>query len=144
MAQKTEIEVNGEAEATESKKKKKSTKKKKSDQVSFEECQVKLARIFNGVCTILGMQTRYSEEDFQEEAKDLSRLASKYDTVNQILTLLDPLFLIMGLINRASTIIQERRQQKHERGEEGTDSNDKMHSDTDGEGNLQQPSAVNY
>ena len=87
-------------------------KKKTADIISYEEAQQKLARVFNGVCALLKIEKRYKEKDFAEEAKDLSRMAGKYDVVNTVLTVLDPLFLVLGLIGKATDIVAENKERK--------------------------------
>ena len=94
------------------KKKRAGRKKSSPDVISYEEAQQKLARVFNGVCTLLKIDKRYKESEFVEEAKDLSRMAQKYDIINTVLTFLDPIFLLLGLIGKGSEIAAQSKERK--------------------------------
>lgn len=107
-----------ESPAEEPKKKKKTAK---ADLISFEEVQAKLTRMFNGLCVLLKLEKRYKEEDFKEESKDISRMAAKYDLVNVILTLLDPIFLILGFVGKFSEMAAEKGKKKKEEGQKKTE-----------------------
>lgn len=99
----TFIEENPELE----KEKKKYSKKQKKTEVSYEEIQAKLVRIYNFLAVMLKSKKRYTEKDFLEESKDIARLSVKYEPIAVILTLLDPFFAVMGLINKFFGITEE-------------------------------------
>jgi uncharacterized membrane protein len=87
-------------------------KKSTSGQISYEELQQKLTRSFNFAAFILHSKKTYQEKDFIEEAKDLNRLASKYELINVGLTLLDPLFFLFGIFGKVSEMIKDREPKK--------------------------------
>lgn len=102
MKEKTELEKLEKSEKPE-KQKKPESKKKKID-FSVEEIQEKLMLLFNFVSFSLKVEKEYKPADFLEESKDIVRLAKKYPTLENILTMLDPLFLILNLTKKAVEI----------------------------------------
>lgn len=81
---------------------------KKVDKLSYEELQQKLARTFNFLSFVVKSKKSYQESDFIEEAKDLTRLAGKYELVNMGLTLLDPLFFLFGIFSKFRDMLKDR------------------------------------
>lgn len=100
------------AEEEEEKDKKTSIKEKKKKQVkggpefAADELEYKLARAFNGAAFLLKSDITYREKDFEEEAKDLARMAKKYSILANILVFLDPLFLILGLFSKVKRMLE--------------------------------------
>lgn len=84
------------------------TAKAKTGPVSFEENQQKLCRTFNALGFFFKSKKKYAEKDFIEEAKDLTRLANKYDVINLVLTLLDPLFFLFGVLSKFTEMLAAR------------------------------------
>jgi hypothetical protein len=80
-----------------------------TDKLSFEELQQKLARSFNFIAFITKSNKSYRESDFIEEAKDLARIASKYELVTMGLTLLDPLFFLFGIFGKVNEMLKDRQ-----------------------------------
>ena len=93
---------------------KKRGRKKKDSTVnfSFEEMQEKLARTFNGIAFLLKTDDEFKDSEFNEEAKDLVRLAEKYSILANILTFLDPLFLLLGLFSKMKIILNKVSKRK--------------------------------
>ena len=104
----------------EEKPKKKRGKKSKAD-VSYEEIQQKMSRVFNLFATLLKSKKKYSEKDFLDESKDLVRLSQKYDIVATILTILDPLFLLAGFYTKFVEMLNGREKVKKDKGGPGNE-----------------------
>jgi len=109
--------VDVDREKEETSKRKDKAQPKKRPMFTAEELQEKFARSFNAVAFFLKLDKTYSESDFTEEAKDLIRLAEKYPVIGDVLTWLDPLFLLLGLLSKINEMVQrtqERKRQKRE------------------------------
>lgn len=115
-----EEEIEGEEKPQ---KKKRRSRKPKID-VSYEEIQQKLVRIFNLFASLLKSDKKYAEKDFIEESKDLARLSQKYDFIATILTILDPLFLLAGFFTKISDMLNSRK--KVEKAEKNENTGDKV------------------
>lgn len=87
-------------------------KKPKPSEISFEEIQTKLVRLYNFISSLMKSDKTFSEKDLVEESKDLARLANKYESIGFFITLLDPLFFVLGLVNRVNEILAKRRAPK--------------------------------
>lgn len=96
MAEKTTIDTPDE------KPKKKPAAKKKNNKIAFtpKEIELKLDIIFKLVARITGREYEYQAKDFDQEAAGLVRLAEKYDLVNTILVMFDPVVVISGLVTK--------------------------------------------
>ena len=96
MAEKTTID------APDEKPKKKPAAKKKNSKIAFtpKEVELKLDIIFKLVARISGREYEYQAKDFDQEAAGLVRLAEKYDLVNTILVMFDPVVVISGLVTK--------------------------------------------
>lgn len=97
-------------------------KKKKGTTFALEEIQEKFTKLFDGLSYFLKIDNDYEDSDFQEESKDLIRLSQKYPLVGDILTLLDPLFLVLGLFSKLNTMFKKSakvrgEQQEHKGGD---------------------------
>ena len=86
-------------------------KKKKPKKVSFsvEEIQEKLTVLFNAISTLLKLDREYAPKDFIEESKDIIRLSQKYPFIGYILTMLDPLFLVLNMGRKILEIVKLKR-----------------------------------
>lgn len=93
----------------EEKKEKKRRGRKPKVEVSYEEIQQKLVRLFNFFSSLFKSEKKYSEKDFLEESKDLARLSQKYEFIATILTILDPLFLLAGLFTKINEMLNSRK-----------------------------------
>lgn len=104
-------------EKEEGKKEEKRGRKPKKDAVefSYEELQEKFSRSFNAISYFLKSDKVYKEEDFEEEAKDLSRLAKKYPILADVLTILDPLFLVLGLFSKLRVMLENAKKKKEDK-----------------------------
>ncbi len=82
--------------------KKKTTKKKKSSKIAFtpKEVEIKLDIIFSFIARITGREYKYQSKDYDQEAAGLVRLADKYELVNSMLVIFDPLVVITGLVTK--------------------------------------------
>jgi len=118
--EKPEDEKVSEEETTISKKR---GRKKKDSTInfSFEEMQEKLTRSFNGLAYVLKTDDEFKDSDFTEEAKDLVRLAEKYSILANILTFLDPLFLILGLFSKMKGMLKKVQKRKETEKKEVTE-----------------------
>jgi len=118
--EKPEDEKVSEEETTISKKR---GRKKKDSTInfSFEEMQEKLSRSFNGLAYVLKTDDEFKDSDFTEEAKDLVRLAEKYPILANILTFLDPLFLILGLFSKMKGMLKKVQKRKETEKKEVTE-----------------------
>lgn len=101
----------------------KKKRRSKMDDVSFEEAQANLTRAFNAISSLVKSGKQYKESEFVEEAKDLSRLAKKYDIVNAVLTALAPLFLVLGLFTKVRELMDAREKKKEKAKNGEADSN---------------------
>jgi len=102
------------AEEPEGKQKRGRKKAKQKVDISFEELQVKLVKVFNFFASAVKSEKRYTEKDFLEESKDLARWGQKHEIIGYIISLLDPLFFIMGLVNKFYEVMS-RREKKGEK-----------------------------
>lgn len=93
-------------------------KKKPKVNFGYEEMQEKLARIFNALGYFLKIDVEYNNTDFEEESKDLIRLAEKYPILANVLTFLDPLFLILGLFSKMRIMLDKVKERKEKQKEE--------------------------
>lgn len=109
-------------EETTIKKPKRVYNKKKGTTFALEEMQEKFTKLFDGVSYLLKVDNEYSDDDFQEESKDLIRLAQKYPLIGDILTLLDPLFLILGIFSKLNNMF--KRSSKNKQENKGSDEHD--------------------
>lgn len=87
-------------------------KKVTGDKLSYEELQQKLARTFNFIAFLLKSDKVFTESDFIEEAKDLTRISTKYELVNMALTFLDPLFFLFGIFAKGKEMLKDRPAKK--------------------------------
>jgi len=92
----------------------KERKKKQKADFSYEEIQEKFARTFNAVTLFLKVDVEYKSEDFEEEAKDIVRMSEKYQIIGIIITFLDPLFLVLGLLSKVKNIVKKMEERKKE------------------------------
>lgn len=93
-------------------KKKSSSGSKASGKMTYEELQQKLSRTMNFISFVTKSQKSFTENDFCEEAKDLARLSVKYETVSSIISLLDPLFFLFGMVSKFKDILAARPTKK--------------------------------
>nr|APG79813.1 hypothetical protein [uncultured bacterium] len=100
-----------EKDETEIKGKRKTRETKKTD-FSIEELQDKFTRLFNTIAYFWKVDNSYSDSDFLEESKDLARLAKKYPIIGDILTFLDPLFLVLGLFSKLKVMLDKVKRRK--------------------------------
>jgi len=100
-----------EKDETEIKGKRKTRETKKTD-FSIEELQDKFTRLFNTIAYFWKVDNNYSDGDFLEESKDLARLAKKYPIIGDILTFLDPLFLVLGLFSKLKVMLDKVKRRK--------------------------------
>ena len=125
--EKPEDEKVSEEETTISKKR---GRKKKDSTInfSFEEMQEKLSRSFNGLAYVLKTDDEFRDSDFTEEAKDLVRLAEKYPILANVLTFLDPLFLILGLFSKMKGMLKKVSNRKEIEKQKEVTENEYYHS----------------
>jgi len=125
--EKPEDEKVSEEETTISKKR---GRKKKDSTInfSFEEMQEKLSRSFNGLAYVLKTDDEFKDSDFTEEAKDLVRLAEKYPILANILTFLDPLFLLLGLFSKMKGMLKKVSKRKETEKQKEVTENEYYHS----------------
>lgn len=125
--EKPEDEKVSEEETTISKKR---GRKKKDSTInfSFEEMQEKLSRSFNGLAYVLKTDDEFKDSDFTEEAKDLVRLAEKYPILANVLTFLDPLFLILGLFSKMKGMLKKVSNRKEIEKQKEVTENEYYHS----------------
>ncbi len=64
------------------------------------ELQEKFVKVFNAAAYFLKVDLKYTEKDFETEAKELVRLTAKTPFLASLLTILDPIFLIIGLLTK--------------------------------------------
>lgn len=109
--------------------KKKSTSKKKVSKIAFtpKEVETKLDIIFKFVARISGREYNYQPKDYDQEAAGLVRLADKYEIVNTLLVIFDPLVVITGLITKFMTLKKNP----------GTMKDDKKATEKENSNNLQ-------
>lgn len=88
--------------------KKRQASSKKVAAMSYEEAQINLTRLFNVASVLMKSRKKYKESDFVEEAKDLTRLAQKYDMIAMGLSMLAPLFLVLGLFSKVQEMMASR------------------------------------
>jgi len=109
-----------EKDETEIKGKRKTRETKKTD-FSIEELQDKFTRLFNTIAYFWKVDNNYSDGDFLEESKDLARLAKKYPIIGDILTFLDPLFLVLGLFSKLKVMLDKVKRRKDKEKKEKED-----------------------
>ena len=105
------VKEKDEKDETEIKGKRKTRETKKTD-FSIEELQDKFTRLFNTIAYFWKVDNNYSDGDFLEESKDLARLAKKYPIIGDILTFLDPLFLVLGLFSKLKVMLDKVKRRK--------------------------------
>lgn len=102
-------------------------KKPQPEKLSYEELQQKMCRSFNFAAFLLKSPKTYTEDDFIEEAKDLSRLAGKYSIINTALTLLDPAFFLFGIFGKVKEMLKDRPEKPAKETGQPADPNSPMH-----------------
>lgn len=107
-------EINLDEEDKKTTKIKKKSKKSKKINFSIEEIQEKFVKLFGGVAYLLKIENDYEENDFYEESKDIVRLSEKYPALSHVLTILDPLFLVLGIVNKVSEMVKKVNRKKQE------------------------------
>ncbi|MBT9145235.1 MAG: hypothetical protein DDT42_01105 [candidate division WS2 bacterium] len=77
-------------------------KKKKGKKISIneDEMQEKFVKTFSSIAFLLKIDANYTEKDFETESKELVRLINKNQVLANIITILDPIFLIIGLMTK--------------------------------------------
>ncbi len=74
--------------------------------------QEKFAKLFSSIAFLLKIEDKYTEKDFQSEAKELLRLINKNTILGNIVSFLDPLFLIVGLLAKFAEMAKKVRTRK--------------------------------
>ena len=69
---------------------------------TVSEVKEKIFLVFAGACRITRRECEYTENDFDQEAAALIRLAEKFPVVATVLTFFDPVVLVMGIIEKFS------------------------------------------
>ena len=111
-------DTDAETPQTEVKKK----KYKKKVEFAVEEIQEKLSLLFNAMAAILKIDKEYKPNNFVEESKDIVRLSQKYPFISSVLSILDPLSLILNLSKKFLEILklkQKRDKASKKENEEG-------------------------
>lgn len=76
------------------------SKKTKSPGVGLPEAKQKINLLFGTLARLLGRDYTYTEADYEGEAAALVRLGQKFSIVNYVITLMDPVFVVAGLIQK--------------------------------------------
>ena len=105
-------------EETEVKKDGRGKKKKTKADFSVEEIQEKLSSLFNAFAVFMKIDKDYQPKDFLEESKDIIRLSQKYNGIAMILTLLDPVFLVLSMSKKVLEMMKLLRKRKQKEMEE--------------------------
>ncbi len=89
-------------------------KEKKSKKVSFNEVELqeKFVKVFNATAYFLKVEAKYTEKDFETEAKELVRLTAKTPFLASLLAILDPIFLVIGLLTKIIDIAKKVKSRK--------------------------------
>lgn len=74
--------------------------KGKAAGVKVEEARAKINLLFSGLARLAGREYIYQETDFSAEAQGLARLAEKFTVIGYVITLLDPLFMVLSLAQK--------------------------------------------
>jgi hypothetical protein len=76
----------------------------KTNKVEFsaDECTAKIFQVYNIIGRFKKSDRQRLQVDFIEEGTALSRISGKYPIVSTVLKLFDPLFLLIGIINKFS------------------------------------------
>ncbi|MBT9131453.1 MAG: hypothetical protein DDT41_01759 [candidate division WS2 bacterium] len=98
--------------------KEKRGRKPKKTTFTEEELQEKFAKTFSSAAFLLKVDCQYKEKDFQQESRELLRLASKNPILSDILTFLDPIFLLMGLMAKVFEMVKKVKERKGKEQEE--------------------------
>jgi hypothetical protein len=75
----------------------KAAAKPKKVSMTIGEMQEKLHILFSGLARVLKWEYPYTPEDYQQEARALSRLADKFPVLGQFMMMFDPILIILGL-----------------------------------------------
>jgi len=90
--------------------KKKNGRPAKGLAVNVAEAKQKLNLLFGGLARILGKEYTYTENDFDAEAQAVVRLSQKFSMVSYVLTLLDPLFMALALVQKFVKLPSKKKQ----------------------------------
>lgn len=92
-------EDNGTVMGAEPPKTRKSGTKAKAG-VKVDEARNKINLLFSGLARVFNREYPYTEADFTAEAQGLVRLSDKFSIIGYVITLLDPFFIGLSLVQK--------------------------------------------
>jgi hypothetical protein len=87
---------------------------KKAPPVNQAEARQKINLVFGAIARLLGREYTYQDADFDSEAAGLVRLGNKFSIVNYVITLMDPVFMAAGLIQKFFKLPARKQKQAQE------------------------------
>jgi hypothetical protein len=70
--------------------------------LTAKDIQQKIFLLYNLVTPFLGKEKQYVEEDFDTEAKSIYSVCEKWPIVARVISMFDPIFIILLLLNKFS------------------------------------------
>jgi hypothetical protein len=93
--------------------------KAKAANVNQQEARQKINLLFGALARLTGRDYTYQDDDFNSEAAGLSRLAQKFPIVGYAITLMDPLFIIAGLVQKFFKLPVKQKKAQAEQPKQG-------------------------
>lgn len=89
-------------------------KKKKAEKIAPEEIAEKLHILFAGLAKVFKYDYPYSSADFEQESRALVRLNEKFPFIASLITVFDPVLMILGLYFKWVAMAKRREEKKSE------------------------------